>query len=265
MNISCFIAPIHPPKFNYALTLIKSYNKFFDDDHFFFIFSTEEDEYIFRELAVGLKYSSIIYTGDVTDGIITLKKFYGLNWIFSKTNFKNVAVIDVDCVFTRYMNYDELFSKYNDNITLYFTQGTAWYCCNIVRSPLKFFNDEDINKLNDIIDNSLYFWFNDIPIYDKNKFTEFMEYINYKNIYKNIAHTDFDFIIYGYFLLIKRYAEGKCFNIQTEFGFLENQDIIPQNIFSEIFHTYEPMWIKYPIENMVNAFLLLHTDRINTI
>lgn len=88
-----------------------------------------------------------------------------------------------------------------------------------------------------------------------------MEYINYKNI----TSADFAFIIYGYFLLIKRYAEGKCFNIQTKSGFLECQTDIPQNIFSEIFHTYEPMWIKFPIDNMVNTFLLLHTDRINTI
>ena len=55
MRNACFIVPIHFPKFNYGLELIRSYNKYFNDDHLYFVFSSQEDAEHFANLDKDIK------------------------------------------------------------------------------------------------------------------------------------------------------------------------------------------------------------------
>jgi hypothetical protein len=255
---SCFIAPIHEPKFDYALELIKSYNTHFDDDHFFFVFSSIDEESKFRNITGNLRYRSIIYDGVINSGIITLKKYHGLNHVFSTTDFKNVAVIDVDCQFIRNVDYDAMFQQHNDSTVLY--GNKAVFVQQIIDSPNKFFSKDDVDVIRSVT-NNLYFWFNDIPIYQKESFVEFMDYINYSDTYESIKWEDFDYIIYGYYLLLKGYAKLIKIDFTTGLSVIEEQDKIPSDKFVKIFNSYDPMWIKNPINNMKNVFIILHVDR----
>ena len=96
-----------------------------------------------------------------------------------------------------------------------------------------------------------------MPIYQKDRFLEFKEYINDSKI----EWEDFDYIIYGYYLLLKGYAKLSIINFTSGLSFIEEQDKLDSNTFSHIFNSYNPMWIKNPIDNMKNVFLILHVDR----
>jgi hypothetical protein len=271
MNSSCFLAPIHEPKFENGYNLVKSYNNFFDDDHIYLIFSSEKEEKKFKEKYKKIKFRSLVCLEPTTSGVVTLKKYDGLKKIFSDTEFENVGVIDVDTVFIKKTNYDELFQEYINNKLVY---------SNLVNeknfnsyNPLRFFNESDLKKVKEILSVGLletynvYFWFNDIPIYNKKFFIEMLEYINYEEIKTKINHMDFDYILYNFFLLSKNYFKIKLLSYDNDLvycgreGFIEEQEKININKFSNIYNSYNPMWIKKEIPNMKNTFMKVHTDR----
>jgi len=266
MNKSCFLAPVHHEYFNYALNLIKSYNEFFDDDHIYLVFASLDAEKQFTELDSSLRFRSIIYEHkdvSVNEGIITLKKYYGLKKIFKTTDFDNVAVIDVDSIFINYKNYDELFTQYNNNIIVY-SNVTTNAIRHISTCYNRFFNEPDIQKIKNVLGSEdQYFWFNEIPIYDRKKYLEFYEYLNIESKFTDkITLYDFDYIIYMYFLFVKDYAKKESLNIpEKNLSFLEEQDNLDKDLFSKIFNSYNPMWIKRPIHDMKNVFMLMHINR----
>lgn len=293
MNKSCFVAPIHSAKFNHGLCFIQSYNNYYEDDHIFLVFSSHEEKDQFSELANGLRYRSIVCDSTknnpqpfspLDSGIITEKKYYGLNHVFSTTDFENVGVVDVDCDFFKTVDYDDLFTKYNQRKTLWgslfhydpddeiiekfslkvFDDYEKHLFKTISVSPEKFFSDDDKEKLIELTrDFRIYFWFNDIPVYNKNYFLDFMQYINYENRSHELTWYDFDFVLYGYYLLLKC---GFTYNIivRNNVAMLECQHIIHPDDFSEVFNICKPMWIKKDIqpEYMEQTFMHVHLDRL---
>ena len=121
-------------------------------------------------------------------------------------------------------------------------------------------NQEERKKIESETKNC-YFWFNEIPIYEKNKFLEFIKYINYTENHKKISWENFDFLIYGYFLILMDYAKISILDINSSLSFLESQKEIDTNKFEEIFNSYNPMWIMKSINNMKNCFMEFHKDR----
>lgn len=276
MNKSCFLAPIHPPKFDEGSKLIESYNKHFNDDHIYLIFSSEEDAKEFKTKNKKLKYRSIVNQRPVNYGVITQKKYSGLIEIFTQDEFDKVGVIDVDTLFLKNMDYDTLFYHKIKENTLYsnLIQQKYYY----QTEPLKFFTDFEKQKLSDILSYGMFnsevngttmnvfFWFNDIPVYSKLNFTDFLEYINYEENWIKVNSQDFDYIIYGFYLLLHKSAKLKILNfnddaIYCKTSFIESQELIDEHIFQHVYSSYNPMWIKNEINTMNNTFLKVHTDR----
>jgi hypothetical protein len=271
MKTSCFLAPIHEPKFESGFKLIKSYNKFFDDDHIYLIFSSESEQKKFKSKYKNIKYRSFICLEPLTSGIVTIKKYDGLKKIFSNNEFENVGVIDVDAVFVRNVNYDELFREFINNKLIYSNLVNQKNFNNY--NPLRFFNESDLQKVKEMLSVGLmesynvYFWFNDIPIYNKKFFEEMLSYINYEKIKNKINHMDFDYILYVFFLLSKNYVKIKFLSYENDLiscereGFIEEQEKINSIKFSNVYNSYNPMWIKKEIPNIKNTFMKVHTDR----
>jgi len=276
MNKSCFLAPIHPPKFDEGSKLIESYNKHFNDDHIYLIFSSEEDAKEFKTKNKKLKYRSIVNQRPVNYGVITQKKYSGLIEIFKQDEFDKVGVIDVDSLFFRNIDYDALFEYKVKENTLYanLIQQRYYY----LSEPLKFFTNSEKQKLCDILSYGLisdevngntmnvFFWFNDIPVYSKSNFTDFLEYINYEENWIKINSQDFDYIVYGFYLLLHKSTQLRVLNFNDDrlyckTSFIESQELINEHIFQSVYSSYNPMWIKNEINTMNNTFLKVHTDR----
>ena len=264
---ACFLVPIHPPKFEYGIEFVKSYNQYYSDDHVYLVFSSEDDSEEFYKLANGLRYKSIVHYKVKTPCPVTEKKYYGLQYIFNFTQFENVGVVDIDSVFTRTVDYPQLFEAYNQR-GIFWGNNYDWSPVPIIASPLKFFPQDDQKKLNTILEDCrIYFWFNDLPVYNKKYFLDFIQYIDYNSRYKELVWFDFDYNIYAYYLLVKGVFTIKPFMIDpvTPLNniFLEDQYIIPKTVFSRLFAQAKPMWIKRDIEPefMTGTFMNIHRDR----
>jgi hypothetical protein len=266
MKNSCFLAPVHPPKYEYAREFIASYNGRFDDQDIFLLFTNDNDKEGFERAYPELKYQSIVYDNSVplNDNVVNVKKLYGIQWIFDNTNFTKIGVVDVDSSFFRTVDYDELFENHIKNGVIYGTQVPlqGWIPA-IIKDPARFVPED---KKQIIVDQTkdyrVYFWFNEIPVYEKEKFLEFAQTFKLSEI----GVYDFEYVAYAYFLMSRGYMELKVldYDIPVAGGsLLEFQDKIPNEIFREQFLIMNPMWIKLKIaeQDMKNSFMLIHLDR----
>lgn len=264
MKDSCFIAPIHDPKFKYGYEFIKSYNNYYDDENIFLVFSSRFESDNFRNLYPDLRYQSIIIDISIDDGIITKKKFLGLRHIFDNTHFEHVAVVDVDSIFIAKKDYSTLFRNYNERKKLFTNISSNIYVPRIIKSPIKFFSIEEQNKLNGIFKDNKYFWFNDIPIYNREYFNKFWTFI--QSQLSNIVHLDFDFIIYAYYLLVHDIFSVQPFKLNnsdviSDLSVIEDQNRFDETTFKLLFEQSDSMWAKKYLPEMKNLFMLVHTDR----
>ena len=282
MNNSCIVAPIHVGRhLDRGLAFVRSYNEHFDDDHLFIVFSNEEEKNAFEEKASDLIYRPVVCTEKLIEQRkpITQKKIFGARWVFDNTDFDYLAMIDVDSVFTDYKNYDELFknvvSKNTFRVSKVMNHGVNELVGKATAS--RFFNDLDYQKISFATDNFTYYtWFNEIPIYDRARFYNFLSYINYNNIVDKLEYTNFDYIMFFYYLIVKDDCKIEKISVDgTEAPTIKSGSFAeaPQD-FSESFYKnalkkYKPMWVRKlpsdwePLQEdeMKNIFILLHTDR----
>ena len=275
MNKSAIVAPIHQPHFERGRVFVKSYNKHFNDNDLYLVFSNSDEAKAFTSSNLDLQFNAI-----VCDEVlycpkpITQKKIYGVKYIYNtREDIDYVAVIDVDTLFTKSFDYDTQFKAIVDNKTLYASEiNNEGIRTKVSVEPAKkFFNSIDFEQLKQITrDFNLYWWFNDIPVYSREHFFDFLNYINYKEVLPKILYSDFDFILYSYYLLVNDIyrlkvlkVDGQEAPVQNKGSWLEGQDMFEAETFDALFKKYSPMWIKYPIaeESMKNVFIKLHTDR----
>jgi hypothetical protein len=137
----------------------------------------------------------------------------------------------------------------------------------MIISPLKFFNEKDqITLYLKVHHFKTYFWFNDLPVFNKNYFLNFLNYIDYENTAKDLCMCDFDFILYAYYLLIKDIYKLEIIevdNTKIPEPLIEFQRLLPADVFKQAFLKYSPMWIMDEIEPeyMNKCFMRVHVDR----
>lgn len=270
MKTSCFLVPVHPPKFDFAERLLESYAEYFDDDHVFLVFTNGDDCKAFEQKYPELKYQSIICGLDIINGtnVINVKKLYGIKWIFDNTEFLQIGVIDADSLFFRYMDYNQKFVNYLLNRKIYgHTVDKNGFMSSNIESCVRYFDDKYKGFIEKETRNyNVFFWFNDVPVYQKQSFLEFCEYVKMEKIYRDIKWHDFDYIFYAYFLMVKGYMNLEVLNYHIPFSdgsFIELQKRIPVDLFREHYNIMNPMWIFDPIDtvDMKNTFMLVHIDR----
>jgi len=277
MKESCFVAPIHVGNhIERGIEFVESYNNNFDDDHLFIVFTNDQEKNLFESRTQHLRYQSVVCTETLIGSKpITQKKFFGANYVFNNTDFKYVAIVDVDSKFIKNKDYNELFKNQIDK--------KVYIASNVVNIGINekigkatassFFSDIDYEKIRFATnDFKKYIWFNDIQVYDKERFSKFLEYINYSSpkTMNKLTYESFDFILFFYYLIVQGDCRIEMINVNGEEppvgnagSFLESQMSSDPVYFKKVFAKYKPMWIKKLIETdlMDNVFVLLHTDR----
>ncbi len=267
MKTSAIVAPIHNLKFKYGLEFIRTYNLYYEDTDIFLVFSSEDEAKQFDKLSSTLKYNTIIWNEGINfSKPITQKKIFGLDYVFKNTAADKIATVDADSIFIRHLDYDNGFKNILENKKIYASKSNL--VADLMSKNASFFSKEDQIKIRDKTENySLYFWFNEIPVYDKDSFYSFIDYINYHKIKHEIKYHHFDFMIYAFYLLSKDLLEIKEIpNTQNKTkneSFIERQADFSPDQFEKSFTFYNPMWIKNLIsENMMkNVFIQIHRDR----
>ena len=177
-------------------------------------------------------------------------------------------MIDADSIFFRHVDYDEMFTNYLNNGKIYGHTVIKSDTIHKINSDcLRFFPKGDYEKVQNLTrDFTVYFWFNDIPILEKQSFMEFWDYIDLNNNFQKLETHDFDWLVYAYYLLLKGYMQLEIspMHIPSDNGSLiELQRRIPPDIFIKEYTMINPMWIQIKIDEqyMKNTFMLVHTDR----
>ncbi len=271
MKHSCFVIPCHPPKFAFLSKLLASYRKFFEDDDVLIVFSSKEERNLFRRTYADLTPRSVIHCpASQRKNIVTEKKFHGLRAAFD-LGYKYAGVIDAECLFLRHLDYDAYFRKWFARRTFYGTQQMVShrkFMHKLVTRPKRFFPFEDQARLTAATrDDSLYCWFNNVPIYECESFLTLFEWFTYDALH----FEDFDNTIYMYHLILNYHfnieeitSNGRP--VHTVFGFMENQRKLllhmPLCEFAAILHKIRPLWCTDPDESFNPEIMLrFHLDR----
>lgn len=267
---SCFVVPVHPPKFSFLVDLLKTHNINKISEEVIVVFSSEQDKLQFKQENPGLIYDCCVYN-NVIACVITEKKFFGLKYAFNK-GYKYAACIDAECDFIKSLNISKAFEHWFERKKIFATLTNTSDLHNIAASTSKFFPNQEDKYLKISRNNKAYFWFNDIPIYEKDSFYECLKYIDYDNKKKIFRKCDWDFLIYGYFLLLHKGFELDILSVNekeiyTSYGFMESQSEINSDIFKKILHDItNPMWVKNYEQSMPDSiFMRFHRDRIGKI
>ncbi len=273
MSKSCIMSPLYHRDLDIGANFIRQYNKHFDDDNLWLIFSDKQETFdMYEKVRDGnLKYNAAVCTEklDVSKKPISQKKIWGAKEVFSNTDCKYVGVVDIDSLFVAHKDLDKLFEERVNRKIVYASRSTNHSIINNVGRDMaqRFFNKEDVEKLDKITHGfTQYFWFNDVPIYERETFYEWLKYIDYENKKDRLLYTTFDYMIYMYYLLVTEQWTLEVIPnaVTTDKGsFLETQHMQDKNNFKRVFEMMKPMWIKDPIEDesMPDVFMRVHVNR----
>jgi len=211
------IVPIYPPDYNYALNLLQTFNQHSNND-FYFVFSNIGEYELFDSLT-DIPYKYIIVNQELLskypNNIINIKKFYGINEIIEEYDY--VGVFDSETIFVKEFNSDLIYPKiFNDGVLKSNISTTSW----LIKKSAELMGLVDNEILKEQTENYRYYWwFNEICVYEKNTFIEFMEYMNTHPNSQHILNDKdcFDYILYGIWLIcfngftVKKYFTDRVF------------------------------------------------------
>ncbi len=205
---TAIIIPTHSPKFHYTDNLLKSIYKNKIKTYVFLIFSNYFEFFIFNCFYPGNKYRKIIMPASQLkiNGIVNQKKFYGLNLIFTSfPDIKYVATIDCESFLNKPFN---VFDKFEEIFQSgYVKANKSLKGGDIIKNLAKLLspsiNYKNLEKKTQ--DFSLYWWFNELCVYERSTFLDFYNWYlkleNYKYLISN--YWCFDYLLYTLFLIDK--------------------------------------------------------------
>ena len=269
MKKSCTIIPTHSSKFKYAYDLLKSFNEFVESDNDLYLIFTNELEYEVFDKNLIKFFTPIFLCKSLRkslrneESIVNVKKFDALKQLCGK--YEYYGVFDCDTLFVKKCNlhniYEEIGSKNNIKSNTS-TRGAA-----ILKKCSKFLNLSNNETLIKETKNfSVYWWFNEIPVYKNDLFLEFYNwYINHENIHilRNEYHA-FDFLVYGIWLICFKNYKIKNYDLPFECDFGAVEDVnLTQSQRDFVNETFESSWStdKININKYDKAKISFHIDR----
>jgi hypothetical protein len=242
---ACTIIPIHPPKFKWAYLLLDSYLEFVNQPHeLYFVFTNENEALDFKtNVKNPNSYKELILSHPLRNknSIINVKKYFGLFTLKDKYDY--IGVFDCESKFVRSCNLNEI---YKDIATKKeFKANVASIGADIIKGIAEKLNLNYNKKL--LLETdfySVYWWFNEIPVYDMKYFSEFANWFyNLPNI--DEIHSDyycFDFLVYSIWLICFKEFKINIYKTKNKFecGAVEEFRVSDEdkNNVSEVFDSY---------------------------
>lgn len=160
-----------------------------------------------------LSYSNITHNQNIVrTNIITQKKIRGVNFLFNNYNYDFIACIDCETILETNFNGQVLYDVSKEiykNKNFYGGNTEIQIFLDINNACIKLI-DSDNDYLKKKCD--VYFWFSEIPIYEKTFFKQF--YSHYLKIESKLEHEHFDFLLYSYWLVA--YKNFQIINWNTD-------------------------------------------------
>ncbi len=257
----CFVCPTYPPRYEYAKQLLKSFkdNHLDEQADLYFIFSNEDDSLAFGDypFKIILPNNTFASSRDaLRKGIVTTKIFYGISTVYKE--YEYAIRIDDDSLFIKNVNLKYLCDRfYSEKVLLgNKTSGTDLVKNIIHLSQLLLTKSENLSVASD-----LYFWFTQPCIFKSDLLDTFFEIINLKDNLFKFRWEQFDFVIFGYYLILYHgflIVDACCPSV---FSFTESKnitrDMLPQ-IKEKVYQCRKEI---LPQLDNSNLFMLIHVDR----
>ena len=259
MSVS-FIIPIYPQHYNYIYKLLNNINISKKIVDFHLVFSSNEDYELFEYKEY---INKIIIDNLNTKNIPVYKKFYALDKLRDKYSYYIVCDAEI-MIIPENFNKKNVLKKveniYNNKIIY---GGIGEKVNNIIRKSINIFKSNDDKKR---LDNNLYYFWSDLPIYKGSDLTGFFSKIDYKNL----EHQHFEHQIYLNYLLL--YKNFRLINITELIGVKNSLE----NFYTENIETLDKLrenkygfsWISAKLYlkhkkylNQHGTFILYHCDR----
>lgn len=263
MNKILFLMPVYPPHFDLALRFSES---FFDfklntQADLAFVFTNFDEANMFKKVAT-FKYKEIILDTRLQDkdkkqGIINLKKFYGLRVV--KDMYQYTIIVDAETIIIKNINLLKICKEFENKRILYGNEHLKdgkW----IFDNSKKFFSKEISDKFCD----ELYLWFNQPCIYINKNLDDFFNQTNLMDLVANkdkISVGSFDYYIYMYYLIAYYDFKIKDLGVIAGYALLETNSFIPQSDEYKNIKFYWSSIDTYGFVNQKNVFMLMHIDR----
>lgn len=227
-----FLMPIIPRHFTYARNFLASfeYHKLNKQADFYFIFSNKEEE-----KACNTKYGAIVLPDNLKDlgieqGIINVKKFYGIYEIKDKYDY--IIVLDAESLIIKNIDLLDVCETYFRNKILW---GAPQYTVEAVLTASKeFFKEKE--KIDDL---GLYLWFNNLCIYKTSTIENFFEKTNLKENLTKLTVWHFDYYIYMFYLYLYHDFRPRNF-INTRIGCPHRGCTINVDFMTKFMHIASP-------------------------
>lgn len=231
------ICPTHVPHFPYAYRLIESMPP---GEKLTLVFSSEHDRSLFS-----MPCDSLVAPPkpDHIESIVTHKKLWALSQVQNSTGY--VALIDDETTFVQPLE-PHLQSIWEGNPIV--GNQSEWGAPHI-RSTL-----QDLNVLHYPYDESLYFWFNEVPTMPADLIAPFLRWLGERPLRRD----SFDYLAFGVWMILQghkmRILDGK-----SELSLIEDLSRHPENhhLASEV--SWSPPFAG--CENFPNLKLRFHLDR----
>jgi hypothetical protein len=251
-----FLVPLYDIRdhFDRALELVKSYPS---SEEIAFIFSSQDQLDKFKGLLGDTTNVTFLLLSEEWLGHknqIHVKKLVGSNMLFDK-GYDFVAVVDAESLFIKPVNTLELCKEiWKHPLIGNLPSGTA----SVMLSATIKVSGISKEKVKKHELGKYYFWFNEIPVYEKKTFKLFWKWLFNRKGYDPIPAfqevNSFDHTLYAFFLIIHGFKKPKIINIQSNlYGLLEefpSRGDLNRVVVLEEMGTH---WCKWPI-NYVSDF-----------
>jgi hypothetical protein len=243
---TCTIIPTHLPKFHWAYTLLDSYSEFVEQPHdLYFVFTNEVEASQFKtNVKNANSYKELILSQPLRNkkSIVNVKKYFALFTL--KDEYDYIGVFDCESKFVKKCNLDEV---YSDIISKkYFKANESIVGSDIIKhiaETLKLNYNKNLLKQTNYY--SVYWWFNEIPVYDMKYFGEFANWFyNLENINEiNDDYYFFDYLVYSIWLICFKNFKIKTYNTSIKFDCGSVEEFrVSQSIKDEISQLFDSHW-----------------------
>jgi hypothetical protein len=266
---TCTIITTHPPKFHFGLDLLKSFVKYVEQPHeLYFVFTNESEMMLFDTLCGEFNsfYKSIVIPNELRDklSIVNVKKFYALETLINEYDY--IGVYDCETLFVKPCNLNLIYEDIGNQNHIKANTSSVGKNVLLKASEMLGLNNNEV-LLNETENLTLYWWFNEIPVYEKNNFIEFFSWLKNLENYSDIQreYYCFDYILYGMWLIVFKGVNLK--KIETtrisEIGAVEDFRL-PMDVRNEVSVKFDSYW-STNIQNFNNfekIKIIFHIDSI---
>ena len=224
-----FVIPIYDKRndFEYGYKLTESAIKFSSVKDLFFIFSTLEQQNKFMkecDKRFGKRPSGILCDIDMSrcKNPVSIKKYYAINIL--KNRYDYIAAIDCECIFIQKTDNGALMDEIW-NTDSYLACNKSKTGANDVKVSIEALGLQQNKLLLEETENqTITWWFNEIPVYKSSTLNEFFFWLNDEGRY-NIVFENwscFDYLVYVIWLVLYKDKHLKVYNFVADCGLIED-------------------------------------------